>query len=60
MAKSTSNQARDMVEPLQALLRELLKDENTEVYLEALNLLKFIVGSLSSHLSSLDMHLMIG
>ena len=49
-----------MVEPLQILLRELLKDENTEVYLEALNLLKFVVGSLASHLSALDLHLMIG
>ena len=49
-----------MVEPLQILLRELLKDEDTGVYLEALNLLKFIVGSLASHLSALDLHLMMG
>ena len=52
--------ARDMVEPMQLLLRELLRDENTDVYLEALNLLKFIVGSLASHLSALDLHLMMG
>ena len=45
---------------MQILLRELLKDENMEVYLEALNLLKFIVGSLASHLSALDLHLMMG
>ena len=31
-----------------------------EAYLEALNLLKFIVGSLASHLSALDLHLMMG
>ena len=49
-----------MVEPMQILLRELLKDENTEVYLEALNLLKFIVGSLATHMSALDLHLMMG
>jgi len=49
-----------MVEPMQILLRELLKDENIEVYLEALNLLKFIVGTLASHLSALDLHLMMG
>ena len=49
-----------MVEPMQLMLRELLRDESTEVYLEALNLLKFIVGSLASHLSALDLHLMIG
>jgi hypothetical protein len=30
------------------------------VYLEALNLLKFIVGSLAPHLTGLDLHLMIG
>ena len=45
---------------MQILLRELLKDENTDVYMEALNLLKFIVGSLASHLSALDLHLMMG
>lgn len=49
-----------MVEPMQVLLRELLRDDNTDVYLEALNLLKFIVGSLASHLSALDLHLMMG
>ena len=52
--------AREMVEPMQILLRELLKDDNSDVYLEALNLLKFIVGSLASHLSALDLHLMMG
>lgn len=41
-------------------MRHLLRDENAEVYLESLNLLKFIVGSLAQHLSSLDLHLMMG
>lgn len=41
-------------------MRELLRDENTDVYLEALNLLKFVVGSLATHLSALDLHLMMG
>ena len=45
---------------MQTLLRELLRDDNTDVYLEALNLLKFIVGSLASHMSALDLHLMMG
>jgi len=49
-----------MLEPLQLLLRELLKDESTEVYMEALNLLKFIVSVLAPQLSSLDLHLMMG
>lgn len=52
--------ARDLVEPLSVLLRHLLGDENVEVYLESLTLLKFIVGNLAQHLSSLDLHLMIG
>ena len=30
------------------------------MYLEALNLLKFIVGSLATHMSALDLHLMMG
>lgn len=37
-----------------------MRDENVEVYMEALNLLKFIVGNLAPHLSALDLHLMIG
>ena len=60
MASLSGNAARDLLEPLQLLLRELLKDENTEVYMEVLNLLKFIVGSLAPQLSALDLHLMIG
>lgn len=60
LATVAAASARDMVEPMQLLLRELLRDENTDVYLEALNLLKFIVGSLASHLSALDLHLMMG
>lgn len=42
------------------LLRHLLRDDNVDVYLEALNLLKFIVGNLAPNLSALDLHLMIG
>jgi len=56
----SSQAASALVEPMQLLLRELLRDESTEVYLEALNLLKFIVGSLASHMSALDLHLMMG
>jgi len=42
------------------LLRHLLRDENSEVYLESLQLLKFVVGNLAQHLSALDLHLMMG
>lgn len=52
--------ARDLVEPLSLLLRHLLRDDNVDVFLEALNLLKFIVGNLAQHLSALDLHLMMG
>ena len=37
-----------------------MQDEDSEIYLESLNLLKYIVGSLSPHLSKLDLHLMLG
>ena len=42
------------------LMRQLLQDENAEIYLESLNLLKFIVSSLAPYLSPLDLHLMMG
>ena len=38
----------------------LLKDDDTEVYLESLNFLKFVVGGLAPHISSLDLYLMMG
>ena len=56
----TQEKARELFEPLTLLMRQLLADENPEIYLESLNLLKFIVGGLASHLSSLDLHLMMG
>jgi len=52
--------ARDLLEPLSLLMRHLLRDDNSSVYLEALNLLKFVVGNLAQHLSALDLHLMMG
>jgi hypothetical protein len=42
------------------LVRHLLRDENPEVYIESLNLLKFIVGCFAPNLSALDLHLMMG
>jgi hypothetical protein len=41
-------------------MRQLLQDENVEIYLETLSLLKFVVGSLAPFLSTLDLHLMLG
>jgi hypothetical protein len=47
LTQLNSKTALDLVEPLSLLLRHLLKDDNVEVYLESLNLLKFIVGNLA-------------
>jgi len=40
-------QAREIFEPMTVLLRQLLQDENPDIYLEALSLLKFVVCSLA-------------
>lgn len=56
----SQDKARELFEPLTVLMRQLLQDENPEIYLEALNLLKFIVGGLAPFLSTLDLHLMMG
>ena len=56
----TQEKARELFEPLTLLMRQLLQDENSDIYLESLNLLKFVVGSLAPNLSTLDLHLMMG
>ena len=56
----TQDKARELFEPLTLLMRQLLQDENSDIYLESLNLLKFVVGSLAPNLSTLDLHLMMG
>jgi len=56
----TQEKARELFEPFVMLMRQLLQDENSDIYMEALNLLKFIVGSLAPYLSTLDLHLMLG
>lgn len=56
----SQDKARELFESLSILLRHLLQVENSEIYLEALNFLKFIVSSFSPFLSSLDLHLMMG
>lgn len=60
LTQVTQQTAKDLVEPFSLLLRHLLRDDNGEVYIEALNLLKFIVCNLAPNLSALDLHLMIG
>jgi len=60
MTQMSSDKARELFEPITLLMRQLLQDTNSDIYLESLNLLKFIVGSLAPSLSSLDLHLMMG
>jgi len=56
----SQEKARELFEPLTLLMRQLLQDDNSDIYLESLNLLKFVVGSLAPNLSTLDLHLMMG
>ncbi len=60
MTQMSSDKAREIFEPITLLMRQLLQDSNSDIYLESLNLLKFIVGTLAPNLSSLDLHLMMG
>lgn len=60
VTQMSSDKARELFEPLTLLMRQLLQDESSEIYLEALSLLKFIVASLAPFLSTLDLHLMMG
>ena len=55
-----SKRARELSEPITHLMRLILSDENTDVYLEALKIVKFIIAALSGHLESLDLHILIG
>ena len=43
VTQMSQDKARELFEPLTVLMRQLLQDENPDIYLEALNLLKFIV-----------------
>ena len=42
------------------LIRQLLADEDTDIYLETLSMLRAVVGALVPHMSTLDVHLMLG
>jgi len=60
MVSINQKTARELFDPLSLLIRQLLQDDNPEIYLETLNLLKFVVGSLAPHLSTLDLNLILG
>ena len=42
------------------LIRQLLADEDSDIYMETLNMLRAVVGALVPHMSTLDVHLMLG
>ena len=60
MVGVTQKTAAEIFEPLSMLIKQLLTDDDSEIYMESLNLLKFVVGSLAPHLSTLDLHLLLG
>jgi hypothetical protein len=56
----TEKKAKDLSEPITHLMRQILSDESSEVYLEALKIVKFIIASFAPHLGTLDLHILIG
>ena len=58
--QSNPTQARAMFEPLSILVRQLLADEEPDIYLETLGMLRAVVSTLVPHMSTLDVHLMLG
>jgi ankyrin repeat protein len=56
----TDKRARELSEPITYLMRQILSDDSSEVYLEALKIVRFIITSLAPHLGALDLHILIG
>jgi len=52
--------AKELSEPITHLMRQILSDESTEVYLESLKIVRFIISALAPHLGTLDLHILIG
>ena len=52
--------AKELSDPITHLMRQILSDESSEVYLEALKIVRFIISSLAPHLGALDLHILIG
>ena len=42
------------------LIRQPLADDDSDIYMETLNMLRAVVGALVPHMSTLDVHLMLG
>lgn len=52
--------AKRLFEPISFLMRLILGDQNSPIYLESLKLLKLIISTLAPHLDTLDLHILIG
>ena len=55
-----SKRAKELSEPITHLMRQILSDDNTDVYLEALKIVKFIIVTLAEILIRLDLRILIG
>lgn len=56
----TDKRAKDLSDPITNFMRQILSDENAEVYLESLKIVKYIISTLAPHLGALDLHILIG
>lgn len=56
----TEKKAKEVSEPITYLMRLILADDNSEVYLEALKIVKYVTSALAPHLGALDLHILIG
>jgi hypothetical protein len=56
----TKARAQELSEPITLLMRQVLSDPDSEVYQEALRLIKSVISGLAPHLTSLDLHILIG
>lgn len=58
--QANAQAARNLFEPLSMLIRQLLADDDSDIYMETLSMLRAVVGALVPHMSTLDVHLMLG
>lgn len=54
------DRAKKLFEPISYLMRLILSDQNSPIYLDSLKLLKLIISTLAPYLDTLDLHILIG
>lgn len=52
--------AKELSDPITHLMRQILSDESTNVYLESLKVVRYFIAALAPHLGTLDLHILIG